>query len=58
MKTTTAKVIEQQSLKHYYSTSSLIETRLEVLNYMELELESILLNEFEQGLPTDLNCGM
>lgn len=54
MKTTTATAIEQEALNYSYSTSS-----FEVLNYMELDLESILVKEFAQGLLNDLdNAGV
>lgn len=55
MKTTTATAIEQESLN--YSTSSFTASSFEVLNYIELDLESILVKEFEQGLPNDLQNG-
>lgn len=34
------------------------ETSFEILNYMEFELESILFEEFEQGLPNDILYGI
>lgn len=43
-----------QSLNHYYSLTSLIESNFEILNDIEFELESILVKEFAQGLPNDL----
>lgn len=45
-----AKTIEPQLLNHY-SASALTESRNELLNHMELELQSILVQEFDQGLP-------
>lgn len=58
MKTTTATASEQESLS-YYSTSSFTASSFEVLNYMELDLESILVKEFAQGLQNDLdNAGV
>jgi hypothetical protein len=44
-----------QSLNHYYSITSLIESNFEILNDMEFELDSILVKEFQQGLLSDLN---
>lgn len=44
-----------QSLNHYYSITSLIESNFEILNDMEFELESIMVKEFGQGLPNDLD---
>ncbi|BAY50032.1 hypothetical protein SAMD00079811_76610 (plasmid) [Scytonema sp. HK-05] len=44
-----------QSLNHYYSITSLIESNFEILNDMEFELESIMIKEFAQGLPNDLD---
>lgn len=54
MKTTTATVINEQSLSHYYVTSSFTESSFEVLNDMKFKLEDILLKELQQGLPTDI----
>ncbi len=55
MKTTTATPIEQQSLSYYYFINSLTESSFEDLNDMEFELESIMVKEFAQGLPNDLD---
>lgn len=55
MTTLTATAIEQQFMNHYYSTSSLTESSFEVLDYMELELESILLELLDKELLTDFN---
>ena len=54
MKTTTATVINQQSLNHYYSANSFTDI-FEVLNNIEFDLERILVKEFEQALANDLN---
>jgi hypothetical protein len=54
MKTTTATVIMQQSLSHDCVASSFIESKLEALNDMEFELEDILFQQLQQGLPTDI----
>jgi hypothetical protein len=54
MKTTTATAIEQQRLIDNDSTSSLFESSNEFLNDKESDLESILVKEFEQGLPSDI----
>ncbi|MEO0970078.1 MAG: hypothetical protein AAFX80_17530 [Cyanobacteria bacterium J06639_18] len=54
MKTTTATVINQQSLNHSYSANSFTDI-FEVLNNMEFDLQSILVNKLEQGLPSDLD---
>lgn len=54
MKTTTATAMEQQPLIHDDSTSSFTECSNEFLNDMEFDLESILIKEFEQGLPSDI----
>lgn len=54
MKTTTATAIEQQPLIDNDSTSSLFESSNEFLNDKESDLESILVKEFEQGLPSDI----
>jgi hypothetical protein len=57
MTTTTTTSIEQQSLQQDF-TSCLIENNVEVLlkvlNDIEFDLESILVNEFEPGLLTEL----
>lgn len=53
MKTTTATAIEQQSLIQDF-VNNLNESNFEVLSDIGLELESILVEEFEQGLPSDL----
>lgn len=55
MKTTTATVIEQQFLSPDYSANSLIKSSLEVLNDMEIDLESIMAKEFARGLPSDID---
>lgn len=47
MMTTTTTAIEQQS----FSLDS-------ISNLIELELEAMLIEEFEQGLPTDLIIGV
>ena len=63
MKTTTATVINEQSLSHYYIASSFTESSFEVLNDMkfevvtnniEFDLENILLKDLQQGLLTDI----
>ncbi len=58
--TTTTTAIEQQSLRQDF-TRCLIQGNSEVLfkflNDIELDLESILSQEFEQGLPNDLDNG-
>lgn len=55
MTTTTTTSIEQQSLQQDF-TSCLIENNVEVLlkvlNDIEIDLEGILVNEFEPGLLT------
>jgi hypothetical protein len=53
MNTTIAIAIEQQPLIDD-STSSLFESSNEFLNDLESDLESVLLKEFEQGLPSDI----
>lgn len=57
MTTTTTTSIEQQSLQQDF-TSCLIENNVEVLlkvlNEIEIDLEGILVNEFEPGLLTEL----
>ena len=54
MKTTT---IEQQSLKQDL-TNYFLETSFDMLNNIELDdLESIMTNEFAQGLPSDTEFG-
>ena len=50
----TATTIKPECLNSY-SASALTESRNELLNHMELELESILSQEFE-GLPSDIYC--
>lgn len=56
--TTTTTAISQQFLSQD-SISHLVESSFEVLfqimNNIEIELESILVKEFEQGLPNDLD---
>ncbi|WP_414587726.1 hypothetical protein [Scytonema sp. PCC 10023] len=47
-----------QSLNHYYSITSLIESNFEILNDMEFELECIMVKELMQGLPNDLDNSM
>jgi len=57
MMTTTTTAIEQQSLNQDF-TSRLTDSRFfEVLNDIEIELEGILVKEFEQGLPADIVVG-
>lgn len=58
MMTTTVTVnIEQQSLSQDI-TSNFLETSFDVLNDIELDdLESIMTNEFAQGLPSDTESG-
>jgi hypothetical protein len=57
MTTTTTTNIEQQSLQQDF-TSCLIENNVEVLlkvlNDIEIDLEGILVNEFEPALLTEL----
>lgn len=57
MNTTRTTSIEQQFLKQDF-TSCLVENDVEVLfkilNDIEIDLEGILVNEFEQGLLTEL----
>ncbi|MEH1939681.1 MAG: hypothetical protein V7L01_05595 [Nostoc sp.] len=55
MKTTPATVIDRQFLSPDYC--SLIINSLEVLNDMEIDLESIMLREFARGLPSDIDGG-
>ncbi|MEH2051415.1 hypothetical protein [Nostoc sp.] len=55
METTPATVIDQQFLSSDYC--SLIRNSLEVLNNMEIDLESIMLREFARGLPSDIDGG-
>ncbi|MBG1264605.1 hypothetical protein [Nostoc commune] len=55
MKTATATVIERQFLSPDYC--NLIRNSLEVLNNMEIDLESIMLREFARGLPSDIDGG-
>lgn len=50
MNAKSAKTIEPQLLNHY-SASALTKNSVELLNHMELELQSILVQEFAQGLP-------
>lgn len=62
MKNTTATAIEQQSLSQD-SANNLIENSFKALfknlNDIEFDLESILVKEFAQGLPNDLdNVGL
>jgi hypothetical protein len=57
MITTTVRNIEQQPLSDYNFASSLNESSFEVFNDMEFELESIMVREFTQGLPSDLDIG-
>lgn len=56
MTTTTTTSIEQQSLQQDF-TSCLIENNVEVLlkvlNDIEIDLEGILVNEFQPGLLTE-----
>ena len=54
MTTLTAIATNQQSLNHYYATSSLTESIFKALDDMEFDLESILAKEFALGLPNDL----
>lgn len=54
MNTTTATAIEQQTLIGENSISNLLEVGNEFLNDSESDLESVLLKEFEQGLPSDI----
>ena len=54
MTTTTTKDIQQQSVNQDV-TSHLTSNSFDVSNDMELDLESILSKEFEQGLPNDLD---
>ncbi len=57
MTTTTTTSMEQQSLQQNF-TSCLIENNVEdlfkVLNIMEVDLDGILVNEFEPGLLIEL----
>ncbi|MDZ4871398.1 MAG: hypothetical protein CLLPBCKN_000786 [Chroococcidiopsis cubana SAG 39.79] len=53
MATLTATAIDQQSLNHYYATSSLTES-IKTLDDMDFDLESILVREFAPGLPIDI----
>lgn len=58
MRTTIATAIEQQALNHYAASSLTANSfviGIEVLNDIEIELEDILVKEFEQRLPIDLN---
>lgn len=50
MNVKSAKTIEPQLLNHYAATV-LTESRNEPLNHMQLELQKILVQEFDQGLP-------
>jgi hypothetical protein len=54
MKTTAATIIEQQSLSTYDSSSSRSESSLETLDDTQFELETIMFEEFAQGLPSDI----
>ncbi|WP_199197245.1 hypothetical protein [Chroococcidiopsis sp. CCALA 051] len=55
MATLTATAIDRQSLDCNYDTSSLTESIFKILDDTEFDLESILVNEFPQGLPNDLD---
>lgn len=58
MMTTLTLTIEQQSLSQNL-TSYFLETSFNILNEIELDdLESILTNEFAQGLPSDTELSM
>ncbi|BAY50034.1 hypothetical protein SAMD00079811_76630 (plasmid) [Scytonema sp. HK-05] len=50
---TTIAIEQQQSLNQDFSTR-LNQNSFSVSNDIELDLESILVQEFEQGLPNDL----
>ncbi|NHC36124.1 hypothetical protein [Scytonema millei] len=58
MATLTATAIARQSLDCNYDTSSLNESIFKILDDMEVDLESILIKAFEQGLPNDLECSL
>lgn len=51
----TAKSIKLECL-NFNSASAPAESTNELLSYTELDLENILLQEFEQGLPSDIYC--
>ncbi|MDZ8185046.1 MAG: hypothetical protein RMX96_09345 [Nostoc sp. ChiSLP02] len=55
MNTIATTPIDEQSLNLNYFPSSVIESSLEVLNDTEIELENIIIKEFPQGLPSDLD---
>ncbi|MBC1221757.1 hypothetical protein GNF10_24480 [Nostoc sp. UCD121] len=66
MKTTTATVIDRQSMETTPATvidrqflspdyCSLIKNSFEVLDDMEIDLESIMVKEFARGLPSDID---
>jgi hypothetical protein len=55
MTTTVTTAIEQQSFNPYYFANIFIDSSLEVLDDTEIELESIMLKEFPQGLPSDID---
>lgn len=57
MNTIATTAIDEQSLNPNYFPSSLIESSLEVLDDTEFELENIMVKEFPQGLPSDLDSG-
>ena len=59
MMTTTTTAIEQQSLRQDFTsclTESSFDVLFKVLNDIELDLEGILVKEFEQRLPADINA--
>lgn len=58
MATLTATAIDRQSLDCDYDTSRLSESIFKTLGDMEVDLESILIKAFEQGLPNDLECSL
>lgn len=51
----TATSIELECL-NFYSANAPTESKDELVNYTEIELESILFEEFEQALPGNIYC--
>lgn len=61
MMNTTTISVKQQSLSHdsiNHVTESSSQDFFKVLDDAELELEDILIKEFEQGLPADIAPGL
>lgn len=58
MKTKTAIAIAMQQFLSHNSTSSFTESNFEILNKIEFELESFLVEELERELPSDILNGV